>query len=804
MRKYKRKLLFVAVCALIALFALPILSSNLPPGINHGSRRTASTGQDSESSTVDGSQAGGVTPFFQPNTYEILKERQAFGPIPLPAPGAERSVKIKEFALNTPLPQFPPEARVLQVGNAPASLARAQDLAKRLGLSGEPQAADAEFHLSSPAGNLTYYPRAEGFFFSSGDGGKRPQSFPKSGSEAQGWAVDFLKGARLLPEDSQSITVFSSPSAGSGSETPRRWTIEFRRQLEGLPVEGFWTPGIKVMLEADGQIYLSGVHHPIAAASTYPLRPVQEAWEEIKAGHWLWSDGILTGGGEVVIPRFTVTQVALVYREAEVPFLQDYLSPLYGFSDGQVTLYASALPVSQVAWLKDARATLEGFRDHLLLVRQGDLFTLRADGSGLRRLTDDGRNAYGDVSPDGKKILFIKTAEGGTADWGEVWSMGVDGQAPGRLLSLADLPEQARPVGTPSPSAGFFAPAWSPDGRHFLALVFNNIVPMGPVAVSQADGTDLHLLESPWPYDLAAWSPEGDAIALVNGSSDVRPHDLYLVNPRGGEAAQLTEGFFISSFSWSPDGRQLAFASSVKFTFGQDGARGRNRESTLGTAERGGAVRILMSSREKGAVSGEPGTSLPTGLGDLAWLPLPKAAISTDQTEVAATGDDALGGTVGSIPATDASQRAISVAARNMSLAGISRAQTARSATAGGELSLSGRACLAYTAWYGKDENRAAAKGILYTMALDTLSSEAIASGLTPASRQNGSYRPNTGVSWTADGRHYLFLRAGDIWVGSVQGGEPRQLTFTGDVQYAQWFSRYRGQPVPLMQQVGR
>ncbi|MCL4424665.1 MAG: hypothetical protein M1553_04260 [Firmicutes bacterium] len=57
--------------------------------------------------------------------------------------------------------------------------------------------------------------------------------------------------------------------------------------MEGLPVERF-TLGIKVMLEADGQMYLSGVHYPIAAASAYPLRPVQEAWEEIKAGHWLW------------------------------------------------------------------------------------------------------------------------------------------------------------------------------------------------------------------------------------------------------------------------------------------------------------------------------------------------------------------------------------------------------------------------------------------------------------------------------------------------------------------------------------
>src|SRR3569833_1932054 len=77
-----------------------------------------------------------------------------------------------------------------------------------------------------------------------------------------------------------------------------------------------------------------------------------------------------------------------------------------------------------------------------------DLYRVRADGTGLQRLTDN--PAYDDqaaFSPDEKQIVFVSSRAAGFAN---LW-----------LLDLASGKQHAQTTG----EGGDFRPAWAPDGQ---------------------------------------------------------------------------------------------------------------------------------------------------------------------------------------------------------------------------------------------------------------------------------------------------------------------------------------------------
>ena len=58
-----------------------------------------------------------------------------------------------------------------------------------------------------------------------------------------------------------------------------------------------------------------------------------------------------------------------------------------------------------------------------------------------------------------------------------------------------------------------------------------------------------------------AWSPDGSTLAFATDRDDKR--QIYVINPRGGEARKVTsveDG--VGSFAWSPDGKSFAFTST--------------------------------------------------------------------------------------------------------------------------------------------------------------------------------------------------------------------------------------------------
>jgi Tol biopolymer transport system component len=147
-----------------------------------------------------------------------------------------------------------------------------------------------------------------------------------------------------------------------------------------------------------------------------------------------------------------------------------------------------------------ARAAYPGMNGRIAFVRSGNIFTVRSDGTDVRKLTADGRNFAPRWSPDGQRIAFQHA--------GELWAMRADGTGRHRVV-------QGLKAGRPS---------WSPDGR---TLAFTSIGYVYQIASGAVDGTATRLRR----YDLddqayvdvlaqngpIAWSPNGRYLVYEGG-----------------------------------------------------------------------------------------------------------------------------------------------------------------------------------------------------------------------------------------------------------------------------------------------
>ena len=170
-----------------------------------------------------------------------------------------------------------------------------------------------------------------------------------------------------------------------------------------------------------------------------------------------------------------------------------------------------------------------------------EIYSMNYDGSGVTRLTENNSiDLYPDWSPDGSKIAFSSDRSGKF----EIYVMNADGSAQTQITTLNDC----------------HAPQWSPDGSRIAfdtrKTSDNRIYSIDP------DGTDLvQVTEPPMIASNPYWSPDGTKIAFIGLATSTL--GIYMVDADGTNMAFMVDATGAASFSWSPDGKQLAFSKAV-------------------------------------------------------------------------------------------------------------------------------------------------------------------------------------------------------------------------------------------------
>jgi Tol biopolymer transport system component len=201
-----------------------------------------------------------------------------------------------------------------------------------------------------------------------------------------------------------------------------------------------------------------------------------------------------------------------------------------------------------------------------------DIFVAGADGSGLKRITDNPKyDAEPIVSPDGGRIVFGSQREG---DF-DIYIMNADGS------DLRRLTDRVGYDGGPwfSPDGGKIVwRAWYPEGEEELArwrdcMEKDYIVPFPlDIWVMDSDGSNKKRLTDNGATNWApSWHPDGKRIIFSSNMDDWREDlkkfghnfELYLMNLDGTGLERLTVNDVFDSFPmFSPDGRKLSFASN--------------------------------------------------------------------------------------------------------------------------------------------------------------------------------------------------------------------------------------------------
>ncbi|CAG0976504.1 partial Dipeptidyl-peptidase 5, partial [Anaerolineae bacterium] len=175
-----------------------------------------------------------------------------------------------------------------------------------------------------------------------------------------------------------------------------------------------------------------------------------------------------------------------------------------------------------------------------------EIYCIRTDGTGLRRMTNDpGSDTHPRWSPDGASLLFVSTRKNGP----QAWTIPLAGGEPRQLTDF-------------SPGVG--DPIWSPDGKRILFA--SDVYPdcgasdscnkatataadNGPLQAYMADG----LLYRHW----TTWK-EGKVSHLIAFDTEAKTYtDL---TPGTHDAPTFALGG--TGFAFSPDGKEVCFVAN--------------------------------------------------------------------------------------------------------------------------------------------------------------------------------------------------------------------------------------------------
>jgi len=214
-----------------------------------------------------------------------------------------------------------------------------------------------------------------------------------------------------------------------------------------------------------------------------------------------------------------------------------------------------------LAWSPDASSLLMVLSDSRDLIYKTD-----TNGATVRRLSPQcAGNCLGDTAPtysrSGAVIAFERAFGPITNDTAAVvgiFTMSADGSG------LKQLTQTRKPTSTEDHN-----PSWSPDGKRIAFQRYNTTAQPAAVSaiyVMNADGTQLRRL-TPRSIDASnpRWSRDGTRIAFNDYAEDVpnKSANVYTIRPDGTRLQKVTHytGGTKRAFvnDWSPDGRQIVY-----------------------------------------------------------------------------------------------------------------------------------------------------------------------------------------------------------------------------------------------------
>lgn len=178
----------------------------------------------------------------------------------------------------------------------------------------------------------------------------------------------------------------------------------------------------------------------------------------------------------------------------------------------------------------------------------GDIFLMRTDGSRVSRITDDpSYDAYPAWSPDGRWITYTSYPAPGCSTPGCVQGSEL-GEGDIRAVRLRD-----GKVRTLVSLRDNMFPHWSSDGSR---IVF---VRDGDIYTTALDGSGFHrLTNTPGPERQPRWSPNGKSIAYAHLGA------IHVLDVASGSSAPVTNlGQGADSPAWSPNGSRLVYSICV-------------------------------------------------------------------------------------------------------------------------------------------------------------------------------------------------------------------------------------------------
>jgi len=216
-------------------------------------------------------------------------------------------------------------------------------------------------------------------------------------------------------------------------------------------------------------------------------------------------------------------------------------------TDGAGAVLRVTSVVNDAARNFHARPSPDGARIAFDSDRDGERGVYVADASGrnVRRVTGAGFAAVPSWSPDGRRLAYVRSEVGQSRVW-NIWTVDLATGSAHRMTS--------HKVGQP------WGGAWFPDGKRLAYSHETRLI------VRAVDGSSQKIFPSPVRGKLVrtpAVSPDGNRIMF-----QVFRHGAWLLDLRDGSMRKVLADPSAEEFTWSPDGRRVAYHSRRTGTWG--------------------------------------------------------------------------------------------------------------------------------------------------------------------------------------------------------------------------------------------